>query len=129
MAAFRNDFPVLDPSGSLLDRVLRTLRSLRPLARCARFTMVKNSMLEASWDLLETFSCGFVLFLAVSMKLQKILQNRPPSFQNHAQNYPKSPRKPPKITPKTLQKRGLEGIALRIGVGHLFCRIWGRLDD
>ena len=58
-------------------------------------------------------SCGFC-------ETPKIQENRPPSFQNHPQNYPKSIRKPPNIRPKTLQKRGLEGIALRIAFGPRF---------
>ena len=55
MSAFGSDLPVVDLSGSFLDRVLRLLRSLRSLARCARLTVMKKIILEASWDLLEVF--------------------------------------------------------------------------
>ena len=36
MAAFRSDLSVVDPPGSLLDRAIRLLRSLRSLARSLR---------------------------------------------------------------------------------------------
>ena len=52
MAAFKGDWPVVDPSAGLLDRALRSLPSLRSLARCARLTVMKNR----SWRILEAFS-------------------------------------------------------------------------
>ena len=83
------------------------LASLAALARCARR---RHAVFPVA-------SCCFLWFRRSS---QKSLKNLPPSFQNHPQNLPKSIRKPTKIRPKTLQKRGLEGIALRIAFVPLF---------
>ena len=53
-------------------------------------------------------------------------RNHPPHLQNHPQNLQKSILKRPKNHPKSLQNRGLEGIALRIAVGTpIFPASWG----
>ena len=96
MAAFGSDLPVVDLSGSFLDRALRSLRSLHSLARCVRLILMKKIILETSWDLLEVVSNGVVLFLTVSVLLPKIIQTSTPKL-------PKSSPKPSRIQPKTFQ--------------------------
>ena len=70
MAAFGSDLPVVDLSGSFLDRVLRSLRLLRSQRSPHSH---EKFILEASWDLLEVVSNGVVLFLTVSVLLPKII--------------------------------------------------------
>ena len=93
---------------------MRSNTSIAPLASLAALARSLRSPTSCC------FSCDVVLFSVVSVKLPKSLKNRPPSFQNHPQNLPKSIRKPTKIRPKTLKKRDLEGIALRIAFVSLF---------
>ena len=109
---------------------MRSNTSIAPLASLAALARSLRSPTACC------FSCGVVLFPVVSEKLPKSLKNLPPSFQNHPQNLPKSIRKPTKIRPKTIKKRDLEWIALRIafvprfflgsgGVLGAFARLWG----
>ena len=74
-------------------------------------------------------SC-FYWFRSSSLKSQI---NHPPNLQNHPQKLQKSILKWFKNHPKSLQNRGLEGIALRIAVGApIFPASWavlGRLGD
>ena len=117
MAAFGSDLPVVDLSGSFLDRVLRSLRSLRSLARCARLTVMKQIILEASWDLLEVVSNGVVLFLTVSVLLPKIIQKSTPKL-------PKSSPKPSRIHPKTFQNPPKNAPKTRSGGDCASDRFW-----
>ena len=73
------------------------------------------------------------MFLLVSVKLPKISEKSPPTPPKSSQNLQKSILKRSKNHPKSVQNRGLEGIALRIAVGTpIFPASWavlGRLGD
>ena len=78
----------------------------------------------------STAASCFDWFRLSSLKSQI---NHPPNLQNHPQKLQKSILKWFKNHPKSLQNRGLEGIALRIAVGTpIFPASWavlGRLGD
>ena len=104
----------MDLSGSFLDRVLRSLRSL---ARCARLTVMKKIILKASWDLLGVLSNGVVLFLTVSVMLPKMIQKSTPKL-------PKSSPKPSRIHPKTSQNPPKNAPKTRSGGDCASDRFW-----
>ena len=117
-------------------------RSAR-FARCARlaafhwgFARVLVGFRWRSWiaNLPNDFPLLFDVFgiLLDGPKTSKIYaQNVPKIFENFTSTPPKSIPKPPKIEPKTLQNRGLEGIPLEIifrpQIEPLIFRSWGRL--
>ena len=114
MAAFGSDLPVVDLSGSFLDRVLRSLRLLRSLRSPHSH---EKFILEASWDLLEVVSNGVVLFLTVSVLLPKIIQKSTPKL-------PKSSPKPSRIHPKTFQNPPKNAPKTRSGGDCASDRFW-----
>ena len=111
MATFGSDLPFVDLSGNFLDRVLRSLRSLRSPHNNEKI------ILEASWDLLEFFFNGVVLFLTVSVMLPKIIQKSTPKL-------PKSSPKPSRIHPKTSQNPPKNASKTRSGGDCASDRFW-----
>ena len=119
--------------------------ALEHLNRSARFARCARSLaaLAAGMLFFPVASCCFLRFRRSSLKS---LKNRPPSFQNHPQNHPKSFKKRARnlqkttpeasqIHPKTLQNRGLEVVWAALGamvpLPSLFFQFleasWGRL--
>ena len=93
--------------------------ALKHLNRSARFARCARSIAALADGMLffPVASCCLLWFPRSS---QKSMKNLPTSFQNHPQNHPESTREPPKIRTKTLSKRDLEWIALRIAFVALF---------